>query len=51
MLEFVFTPQNDFIKVAVMLGFVKENVEYPQYRLFVFMLLVVEVVECGMQFL
>jgi hypothetical protein len=50
-LEFLFTSKNDFIKVAGMLGFVKESVEYLHCHLFVFRLLVVEVVESGMQFL
>jgi hypothetical protein len=50
-LEFLLTPKNDFIKVAVMLGFVKESAKYLQCHFFVFVLLVVEVVECGMQFL
>jgi hypothetical protein len=50
-LNFLFTPQNDFIEVAVMLEFVEENVEYLQCRLFVFVLLVVELVKCGMEFL
>jgi hypothetical protein len=45
----LFTPQNDFVEVAVMLGFVKESIEYLQCRLVVFLLLVVEVVEWGMQ--
>ncbi len=51
MLEFLFTSKNDFIEVAVMLGFVKESVEYLHCHLFVFRLLVVEVVKCGKQFL
>ncbi len=50
MLEFLFTSKNDFIEVDVMLGFVKESVNYLYCHLFVFVLLVVEVVECGIQF-
>jgi hypothetical protein len=49
-LEFLLTSKNDFIKVAVMLGFVKESVDYLHCHLFEFMLLNVEEVECGMQF-
>jgi hypothetical protein len=50
-LEFLLTSKNDFIGVAVMLGFVKESVEYLHCHLFVLVPPVVEVVECGMQFL
>jgi hypothetical protein len=48
-LDFLFTPKSDFIELAVVLGFVKESVEYLQCHLCVFLLLVVEEVECSMQ--